>query len=381
MTKVNFFYCTGTSYTWSMLENGFREDLSGIRYVGDIVVNPVTAPTTAYVAGLNGKVAPFTGGVQNDPFPFLLDTAIWNPIRVAYAASSFNLFSPTTGTLIGGMGSSINDGVNKVMDQINDMPSGTPFALGGYSQGAAVMSTIYNELRTGSLTGRKSSFLGGVMFGNPRREINHRGEIGGTWSGAWDVPYSNIGGHGSFPASGPYGRLSGCDGTEWIEFTAPNDIISSTGDSPTGVKWTQGNDVLISLAASKYFGKLVSQVLASLVHPAFADGAMLTAITQAFSVGNTINYLVDAVDSIGKQPGAGHVLYPMLPPAASNGIIPTTSVLGADGINYLKADGQTCYQLALAWLESKAQSYARAPILLPSTGSVGWSTTLVAPAS
>ncbi len=378
MTKVNFFYCTGTSYTWSMLENGFREALNGVRYRGDIAENPITAPKIAYVAGLNGKVAPWTGEVHNDPFPFLLDTAVWNPIRVAYAATSFNVLSPTTGTLIGGMGSSINDGVNKVMAQINAMPPGTPFAVGGYSQGAAVMSTIYNELRTGSLTSRKPSFLGGVMFGNPRRQINHRGEIGGSWSGAWDVPGSNSGGHGSFPASGPYGRLTGCVNTEWIEFTAPNDIISSTGDSTTGVNWTQGNDVLINLAASQYFGQLASQALASLVG---ITGPMLTAITQAFNVGNAINYLVDAVNNIGKQPGAGHVLYPALPPPASNGTIPTTSVLGADGINYLKPNGDTCYQLALAWLEGKAQSYARAPILLPSTGSVGWSTTLVPPSS
>lgn len=378
MGKVNFFYCTGTSYTWSILENGFREALNGVRYRGDIAENPITAPVTAYVAGLNGKVAKWTGEVQNDPFPSLLDTNIWNSVRVAYAATSFNLFSPSTGTLIGGMGSSINDGVNKVRAQINAMPPGTPFALGGYSQGAAVMSTIYNDLRTGSLTSRYPNFLGGVMFGNPRRQINYRGEIGGSWSGSWDIPGSNSGGHGSFPASGPYGRLTNCDDTEWIEFTAPNDIISSTGDSTTGVLWTQGNDVLINLLASEYAGALLSQAAASLIG---ISGSMLTAITQAFSTGNAINYLVDAIGQIGKQPGAGHVLYPTLPPANSNGTIPTISVNGPDGINYLKADGQSCYQLALAWLEAKAQEYVTAPILLPSTGTVGWSTTLVPPAS
>lgn len=376
MTKVNFFYCTGTSYTWSILENGFKEAINGVRYVGDIAQNPVTAPRTTYVAGLNGKVAPWTGEVQNDPFPFLLDPNVWNATRVAYAASSFNLLSPTTGTLIGGMGSSINDGVNKVMAQINAMPPGTPFALGGYSQGAAVMSTIYNELRTGSLTGRASSFLGGVMFGNPRRQVNYRGEIGGTWSGAWDVPGSNSGGHGAFPLGGPYGRLTGCDVTKWIEFTGPDDIISSTGDSATGLNWTHGTDVLISLAASQYFGQLVTEALASLIG---ISSAMLTAINQAFTKGNAINNLVDALGNIGKQAGSGHVLYPVLPPSASNGVIPTTSVVGPDGLTYLKANGNTCYQLALAWLEGKAQEWATAPVVLPSTGSVGWSTTLVKP--
>ena len=378
MTKVNFFYCTGTSYTWSMLENGFREALNGVRYRGDIAENPVTAPVAATVAGLNGRTAQWSGEVQNDPFPFLLDTNIWNPVRVAYAATSFNLLSPSTGTLIGGMGSSINDGVNKVMAQINAMPPGTPFAVGGYSQGAAVMSTIYNELRTGSLTSRYPQFLGGVMFGSPRRQTNFRGEIGGTWSGAWDIPGSTTGGHGSFPASGPYGRLTGCDGTEWIEFAAPSDIITATGDSTTGTLWTQGNDVLLNLLSSQYAGALLSQAAASLIG---ITGPMLTAIGQAFNIGNAINYLVDAIGQIGKQSGAGHVLYPVLPPPDANGNIPTISVNGSDGINYLQADGQTCYQLALAWLEGKAQEYARAPIMLPSTGSVGWSTTLVKPAS
>lgn len=390
--EVHFFYCTGTSHTWSMFENGFRQAIDMSVFLGDNAIVP-SAGKTIYVQGLNGQAFPWeNGAIQNDPFPFMLNESIWTRKRVAYAATSFNLLSPSTGALIGGMGSSITDGVNKVMAEIGKLPTGTPFALGGTSQGAAVMSTIYNELRSGSLTYRYPDFIGGVMFGNPRRQVNHRGEIGGTWSGAWDDPGSTTGGHGSFPATGNYARLSGCDGTEWIEFAYPEDIITATGDTPTGSLWTQGNDVLLDLGASQYFGNLISQFLASLIG---ISGDMLSAINAAFSLAGGINYLIDAIGKPFEQPGRGHVLASYLPPVNADGTIPSVErtitvqktlrvlnkVVPYEETNtYLEPVGETAYQLALRWLEAKAQEWARAPIIVPSTGSVGWSTTLVPPA-
>jgi hypothetical protein len=49
--------------------------------------------------------------------------------------------------------------------------------------------------------------------------------------------------------------------------------------------------------------------------------------------------------------------------------------------SYLRPDGDTAYQLALKWLNDKAKSYATAPLVIPSTGQVGWSTKLVPPAT
>lgn len=416
MSKITFFYCTGTAYSLSILNNALKIGLGGQIFWGDPSVNPdKLAQVTSYVAGLDGKTYPWDGSVFNDPFPFMLDTSIWEPVRIPYADAAITFLS--NGQLVGGMGASIDDGVSKVMAKIIALPPGAPFAIGGYSQGAAVMSSIYNEIRSGSLASRASSFLGGVMFGNPRRQVDFRGEVGGTWSGAWDVPGSNTGGHGSFPATGPWARLSGCEGTKWIEFAAPNDIITATGDSQTGTYWTQGNDALLSLLYSQFAGPIVLEAILSslpVVGPAFAS-PVLAALQTAGSVGGAMNYLIDAAGTMGAISGAGHVIYPVLPPPDANGNIPkievpatidyttsgapTSNVVGtsprtgrlyggavagttqtAITHTYLKPDGDTCYQIALKWLNSKAASYATAPLVLPSTGSVGWSTTLIPPA-
>ena len=416
MSKVVFLYCTGTSHTVSMFWNTVQNSISQRWYLywGDDAINPNREPITSYAAGLNGQNYPFDGEVFNDPFPTMLNPNVWDARRVRYAASSLTFLSGG-GAIVGGMGASINDGVTKVIAQINALPVGQPFALGGYSQGAAVMSEVYNQIRNGSLTSRASSFLGGVMFGNPRRQVNHRGEIGGTWSGSWDISGSNSGGHGCFPSTGQWARLSACDPLKWIEFTAPNDIISSTGDSAKGQNWTRGSDALLGLLSSQYADNILFQAVLQSVFPAF-KGDIVNAVVEAFSVGNAVNYFMDVLGGYGPQPGSGHTTYPFLPPPNNTtGIqpsisVPVTTTYTTEGStssttnttvrrpvsrrgrvpitfpaqtytltqNYLKPDGQTCYQLALAWLEAKAAAYAVSPILLPTT-SVGWSTTLVPP--
>lgn len=408
--KITFFYCTGTAFGVSMFENALK--VNGLfSYIwGDPSVNPDKQPqVTSYVSGLNGKTYPWDGAVYNDPFPFMLNTDVWEPVRVAYADAAATFM--VGGTIVGGMGASIDDGISRVMQKINALPPGAPFAIGGYSQGAAVMSGIYNEIRYGSLTNRASSFLGGVCFGNPRRQINHRGEVGGTWSGSWDVEGSHTGGHGSFPATGPWARLSNCDGTKWVDFANPGDIITSTGDSSLGQFWTQGNDALLGLLYSEFAGPLLQGVLQSLIPGGVSQ--IISSIQAAFTAGGTFNYLLDVVGTQVGISGAGHVLYPYLPPPNNTtGVIPSievpitteytttlppkSNVVGANPRvgrlkggtgptsvtkTYLKPDGETCYQIALKWLEGKAAAYATAPLVLPTTGSAGWSTTLVPPAS
>jgi hypothetical protein len=415
MSKTVFLYCTGTSHVFSMFWNTVQQSISQKWYFywGDKIINPSLEPVTGYVTGLNGQNYPWDGEVFNDPFPTMLDSKVWDARRVRYAASNITFLSGG-GTIVGGMGASINDGVSKVVAQINALPQGQPFALGGYSQGAAVMSEVYNQIRSGSLTSRARSFLGGVMFGNPRRQVNHRGEIGGTWSGAWDVPGSNFGGHGCFPATGQWARLSGCDPLKWIEFTAPDDIISSTGDTPKGTNWSRGSDALLGLLSSEYGDDILFQGLLQFVFPAF-KGDIVSAVGEAATVGSAVNYFMDALGGVAAMPGAGHVIYPALPPPTTNGVLPSISVPvtstftigGATAStsdarvvrpvsrrgkvpttfptetytftqNYLKPDGQTCYQLALAWLEAKAAAYAVSPTLLSPTA-LGWSTTLAPP--
>lgn len=366
MAKVSFFYANGTAYLINLVEAGFSISSAGIVRVGNKTLNPVTSKSTATLVSPTGTTVAWNGGPENDPFPFLLDSNVWNVTKINYPASVL------------GIGASIDSGIAKTVAEIKALKKGTPFALGGYSQGAAVMSGVYNQIKSssGSLYSRRNDFLGGVMFGNPRRQTNFRGEIGGTWSGTWDTPGSTTGGHGSFPSSGPYARLTGSDATKWIEFTAPGDIFSSVGNTATGVAWTNANDFILGKSRPQIAGKFLTSALAGLIG---LTNANWTAVTQAFALGAVENFFIDAVDKTFTLAGHGHVTYPFLgPPTGSGGYATTSTVV--DGKTYLKPTGDTCYQLALKWLEGKAKAWATAPIAI-SAKSTGWSTRLVPPAS
>jgi hypothetical protein len=371
MPKVSFFYANGTAYLVNLIELGFSVNNAGIVRIGNKVVSPVASKGYATVAGLNGRTATWDGGPENDPFPFLLDPDVWDAVKISYPAAAL------------GIGPSIDYGVDQTVKAIRALPPGTPFALGGYSQGAAVMSGVYNQIKvsTGALYSRRNEFLGGVMFGNPRRQINHRGEIGGTWSGYWDDPNKGTanaatsGGHGSFPATGPYARLSGADPTKWIEFTAPDDIFSSVGDTADGQAWSTGNDFILGKSRPQIAGQFLTQALAGILG---MSNTTWTAVNKAFSLGGVENFFLDAVGQIFTMSGAGHVTYPILGPPTSTGTFTTNSTV-KDGKTYLTPVGDSCYQIALRWLEGKATAWATAPVVL-GTNSTGWSTTLVPPA-
>jgi hypothetical protein len=194
------------------------------------------------------------------------------------------------------------------------------------------------------------------MYGNPRRQVNYRGSVGGTWSGAFDVPNSTTGGHGSFPTTGPYARLSSCESSRWIEFTAPNDIFSSVGDSSLGQNWVAGNNIFLGSANLQQWA---TYLLTSV-------GIAIDSV-QAITIGNTAQTLTDAAGTVFSWLGGnGHVVYPFVPPVGN------------------PDNGLTSFQIGLKFLTAKANEYAVAPILLPSTPSsttgAGWSTTLVTPA-
>jgi len=429
--KPVFLYCTGTSFLFSsfgdVLPMFSGRSVSTTRnFWGDPTINPNKEAELKYVFGLNGQTFPWDGEVFNDPFPFMLDQRVWESRRVSYAASTFTFLTATPPTIFGGMGPSIDDGIAKVIAQINRLTPGTPFALGGYSQGAAVMSGVYNQIKstTGSLYSRRNDFLGGVMFGNPRRQINYRGPIGGTWSGSWNEPDSNINGGGSFPGgTNKYARLEGCDDTKWVEFTMPGDIFSSTSTlNSTGDLWSRGNGALLEITPASV-GILINIALKLITFGALT-APIIAAIETAFTgPAGVINYVLDATGVGSAQPGGGHVLYPILPPPNNTRATPSATLL--DGLipvetvavtttydrvgsttnrstvragrgkvppsslsptyevtkNYIKAPAgvKSCYQLALEWLEAKALERATAPILLPSTGTVGWSSTLKPP--
>lgn len=341
MAKPVFFYAHGTAYTFGL---DFEKALGQLQ-----------PPGISYlVSGLNGVKKPWNLKVPNDPFPDLVNQDLYEVVRISYPAASL------------AMGASINNGATTVINKINALPAGTPFALGGYSQGAAVMSSVLRELQTGSLTSRYSQLLGGVMFGNPRRKVNYRGPIGGTWSGSWDVSGSNIGGHGSFPTTGVWPRLTNPPDT-WVEFAAPGDIFTAVGDTSTGLAWTAGNDTFLDLSQSNALNYFLSGMV----------GAILAATQAAVSLGGLVNYLVDSIGTLLGVPGGGHTIYPFLPPPNADGSYSTTTV-PSGGVNHLVPASKTCYQLALEYLEGLANDWSVVPVIVPPKAETvtGWQTTL-----
>jgi hypothetical protein len=341
MTRVKFFYCYGTTYLWSsILKEGLDVTLTGKWFIGNKELNPNTSLAIPIVAGLNGRTAQWPGGPETDPFPSLLDPDIWDAVTISYPAMAFP------------MSASISAGITNTINAIKALAPGTPFAIGGYSQGAAVMSGVYNEIRSGSLTSRQSSFLGGVTFGNPRRQVNYRGSRGGTWSGAWDVPNSTSGGHGSFPTTGNYARLTNCDPLKWLDFTAPDDIFSSVGDSPNGAGWTAGNSAFLSLNLAEVAGYFTSGMVETIAAGVQAAGAL----------GGQVISVIDALGITHNNGGNGHVVYPFRPPVGN------------------PEGNLTSYQIALDYLNKSADQWATSSVILPET-TPGWSTTLIPPGS
>lgn len=329
MSKVAFFYATGTAYLVNLLQVGFSIDL-GLNQ---------PAANTATVAGLNGKTALWNGGPQADPFPALLDPDVWTATKVPYPAVQFP------------MGPSIDDGITRMKAAIDALPVGAPFAIGGFSQGAAVASGIKLLIESGTMTSRQNGYLGGVVFGNPRRQLNYRGAVGGTWSGAWDVPGSTTGGHGSFPSTGSYARLTGCDPADWLEFAYPDDVFTSVGDSTLGQNWTAGNGVFLSLGS----GGLITYLAGG------GTLAIIDAAQQAMTLGGQALTFTDGAGTVFNWLGGnGHTAPPFAAPSGTS--------------------GKTGYQLGLEWLNSLATQFAVAPIIIAPT-TAGWSTTLVPPAA
>jgi hypothetical protein len=114
---------------------------------------------TVYTVAGTGNYDP-RGGKYNFPQQVvaLLDPAkfSWSPIRYPAAI-------PFKGSVAKGKAATV--------DRILQTPG--RFALLGFSQGAMVISQVYEEILDGALTGRDADFLAGVTFGNPCRRANH----------------------------------------------------------------------------------------------------------------------------------------------------------------------------------------------------------------
>ena len=310
MTLPMFYYANGTAVVADFF--GFN-------------VGPIGGGSSLHVQGVNGEFYTWDGSVANDPFPQLLDTTLWQWKRVPYPASALD------------MGTSIKTGVDWTVTQILATPG--PFALGGYSQGAAVMSNVYNECRQGRLVDRRQDLRAVVTFGNPMREAGHTYRGASGYAGAFDVPNSTTGSHGCFPV-----RLQNTEDFVY-DFVMPSEVITGVGDSNAG-------KLFVSAA-----GKLLSNDLI---------GALLDILSSATGIwgmaGQTVAGLVGAaagtvstVDPLTGTSisfdGGGHVKYPFFAPPNADGSA---------------GSGDTCYQIAAKYLNQiGAQLFSQANPSVP----------------
>lgn len=321
MTLPVFYYAQGTSYGLNFQINGNNI----------FVIGPNGAVNT-WVKGLDGQFH-FWGEFPDDVFPLLLNAGLWRYKRVPYPASGIFI------------GPSIEVGVEWIIADILTTPVGTPFALGGYSQGAAVMSRIYNECRQGRLANRRQDLRAMVTFGNPMREANHTFPGSSGYSGACDKVNSTTGGHGTFPSIESMGlfdpfvsrfaRLRNTESLVW-DFHMPNEVISGVGNSNDGnflVNATKEGLRTIPVAA--IFTLQGMQALWNRFGTAPIAGAVSQDTDGNFAVTDP------KLGTVSYKPGGGHMMYPWFPPPNADGSIPP--------------DGDTCYQLAAKYLNRIGQ--------------------------
>lgn len=314
-SRPSFYYATGTAYMLDLFGSGYGQIGGGL---------------TIIVPGINGDSVTWDGAPTNDPFPWMLNQKLWDPIKVKFADAAL----PMTASLA--------EGVKATLDLIRSRPG--KFALGGYSQGAAVMSYVLNELRSGTMQSRYQDLLGMVTFGNPCREVNHLWP-GGTWSGSLDVPGSSTGGHGVFPASD---RLVNSPDLLW-DFANRDEIITSVGDSPAGMD--------IQLVAGVVIGHGTMRDVMGWLATQFAAGL----IEDIQSVIESLDGLKAAIGN----GGGGHVLYPTEPPPGD------------------PQHGLTSYQIALnhmedigqRWQQGSGQTWSPAPTFTTPYVSGAWTDT------
>ena len=367
--KSAFFYCIGTSYLVNLMTpltgTIFSVDMDMVVKFGNSTVNPrVFVPIS--VRGLNGEKFSWDGTPIDDPFPKLLSKDLWDiQEKVEYPAV----------VLPGSV--SIEYGRLALIAKIQALPKGKKFAFGGYSQGAAVCSSVYmSGLKpgtTGPLESRRSDFLGATLFGNPRRQTNHRGANGafGTWSGSFYIPSQTSGSGGAFPDTGPLGRLTGCE-EKWVEFTAPKEIVAAVGTSDFE-------------NFARFLGglSLGTVDIAGFIKAVMKDGVfdVIQMIQGLFgNDAGSFNYFIDADGNPRSIGGGGHTSYSIFPPPNSSGVHPTTTQVIGDN-TYHTPVGSTMYQCAAQWLNDQAELYVDDPVIAPPPPVVnyGWSTTLSPP--
>jgi hypothetical protein len=138
-----------------------------------------------------------------------LDQRYFEWIRVPYPSAIYP------------MDKSVNQGDDTLQAMIERLPLGQKFILVGHSQGAQLISDIYDEIRNGSLQHRNNDFLLGIALGNPRRE---RGKSFPATPLNLEGPVCS--GRGVYDPN-----LTGTlDDPRWWELSSEGDFVSAVAD-------------------------------------------------------------------------------------------------------------------------------------------------------
>lgn len=131
-----------------------------------IATPPAVAVLTACGTWEDPQVGGYETNVVDGLYEYVNDLACYR-VPIPYPAS----FGPVGGPLTAASyQQSITDGIAWVDAWLGANPT-QPFVLGGYSQGAELVSRIAMELISGSLTAHAPRWLGGYTFGNPCRAV------------------------------------------------------------------------------------------------------------------------------------------------------------------------------------------------------------------
>jgi hypothetical protein len=126
-----------------------------------VYVIPVPPKASRVYFSVCGTGVPWSVGYCFD-LGAQLDPHVWYHQPIAYPAAAFP------------MKPSYTAGVTELIRQLElHNCETTPWAFGGYSQGAIVTSIVLQRVLTGDLQRFRGTLLGGVTFGNPMREAGH----------------------------------------------------------------------------------------------------------------------------------------------------------------------------------------------------------------
>lgn len=230
-----------------------------------------------------------------------VDQTAFNAVQIPYPAAGFFLGSPTT--YLESVAKGVANGANLIAN------CGTHFILVGYSQGAQVVSELYQELQTGgSLASYGSSLLGGVTFGNPMRNPGH------SWPN--DPTGCNTGGANPGQGINSYttssGTLSGTAGTgllpddmpaSWWDFTNQYDLA---GNIPIGGAGQDIADVWTAMGGASFSSVLqIVQIAEAVMSQTYADplaslidGLLTNPISSLANAATALSFLGSAVTDI-----------------------------------------------------------------------------------